>query len=205
MKNPWEEIELSVYENHMKLDSVKQLQFLNVMMKNQFNSYLIKTVMILGIAGGNGLEHINTDKIQKVYGIDINHRYLEKCIGRYGNLNDILECICVDLTDKNIMLPHVDMIIANLLVEYIGYQYFQNVIMQIKPKYVSCIIQINTNDSFVSDSPYIHVFDGLNEVHHQMQEDELNIAMKNIKYYLISREEQILPNRKILVQLDYRQ
>ena len=55
------------------------------------------------------------------------------------------------------------------------------------------------------DSPYIHVFDGLNEVHHQMQEDELNIAMKNIKYYLISRKEQILPNRKILVQLDYRQ
>ena len=179
MKNPWEEIELSDYENHMKLDSVKQLQFLNVMMKNQFNSYLIKTVMILGIAGGNGLEHINTDKIQKVYGIDINHRYLEKCIGRYGNLNDILECI--------------------------GYQCFQNVIMQIRPLYVSCIIQINTNDSFVSDSPYIHVFDGLNEVHHQMQEDELNIAMKNIKYYLISRKEQILPNRKILVQLDYRQ
>ena len=64
MKNPWEEIELSDYENHMKLDSVKQLQFLNVMMKNQFNSYPIKTVMILGIAGGYGLEHINTDKIQ---------------------------------------------------------------------------------------------------------------------------------------------
>ncbi|MCI9631344.1 class I SAM-dependent methyltransferase [Thomasclavelia cocleata] len=205
MKNPWEEIELSDYENHMKLDSVKQLQFLNVMMKNQFNSYPIKTVMILGIAGGNGLEHINTDKIQKVYGIDINYRYLEKCIERYGNLNGVLECICADLTNKNIMLPHVDMVIANLLVEYIGYQCFQNVIMQIRPLYVSCIIQINTNDSFVSDSPYIHVFDGLNEVHHQMQEDELTVIMKNMKYYLMSRKEQILSNGKILVQLDYRQ
>ena len=94
---------------------------------------------------------------------------------------------------------------ANLLVEYIGYQCFQNVIMQIRPLYVSCIIQINTNDSFVSDSPYIHVFDGLNEVHHQMQEDELTVIMKNMKYYLMSRKEQILSNGKILVQLDYRQ
>ena len=30
MKNPWEEISLSDYENHMKLDSVMQLQAMNV-------------------------------------------------------------------------------------------------------------------------------------------------------------------------------
>ena len=41
MANPWEEISLSNYENHMKLDSV----------------------MILGIAGGNGLEHIDSSDI----------------------------------------------------------------------------------------------------------------------------------------------
>ncbi len=29
MKNPWEEIPLSDYENHMKLDSVMQLQAMN--------------------------------------------------------------------------------------------------------------------------------------------------------------------------------
>ncbi len=28
--NPWEEISLSDYENHMSLDSVKQLQAMNV-------------------------------------------------------------------------------------------------------------------------------------------------------------------------------
>jgi len=41
------------YENHMKLDSVMQLQAMNEMMKGQFEAYPISSVMILGIAGGS--------------------------------------------------------------------------------------------------------------------------------------------------------
>lgn len=59
MKNSWEEIPLTDYENHMILDSVMQLQAMNEMMKGQFEAYPITNVMILGIAGGNGLEHID--------------------------------------------------------------------------------------------------------------------------------------------------
>lgn len=33
MKNPWEEILLTDYENHMKLESVMQLQAMNVFKK----------------------------------------------------------------------------------------------------------------------------------------------------------------------------
>lgn len=36
MRNPWEEISLTDYENHMKLGSVMQLQVMNEMMKGQF-------------------------------------------------------------------------------------------------------------------------------------------------------------------------
>ena len=46
MKNPWEEIGLDDYENHMKLDSVQQLQTLNSMMKAQFDKYPVTTAMI---------------------------------------------------------------------------------------------------------------------------------------------------------------
>lgn len=203
MKNPWEEIKLSDYENHMKLNTVKQLQALNTMMKEQFNQKNIKTVMILGIAGGNGLEHIDPNKFQKVYGVDINHEYLKECEVRYENLKDILECLCVDLTDKNVKLPSADMVIANLLIEYIGYECFQNVVAQVNPEYVSCIIQVNTDDSFVSDSPYLHVFDNLDQVHHQIQEDELIIVLNRIGYRLTGKVEEPLPNGKKLVQLDF--
>lgn len=204
MKNPWEEIELSDYENHMKLESVMQLQAINRMMKNQCNQYPVKTVMILGVAGGNGLEHIDLQKMQKVYGVDINYKYLEACVERYKNLDGILECICVDLMDKSVILPYADMVIANLLIEYIGYFYFQNIIMQVKPSYLSCIIQINLDHHFVSDSPYLSVFDNLDKVHHQMQEEELIIAMEEIAYHLIAQAEQILPNGKKLLQLDFK-
>ncbi len=86
MNNPWKDISLSDYESHMALDSVQQLQAMNQMMKGQLNQYDIQSAMILGIAGGNGLEHIDTEKLNKVYGVDINQEYLLITKKRYENL-----------------------------------------------------------------------------------------------------------------------
>lgn len=203
MKNPWEEISLTDYENHMKLDSVMQLQAMNEMMKGQFDTYPISSVMILGIAGGNGLEHIRKDRFEKIYGVDINSSYLQEAAKRYPELDGLLECLCINLIDETDKLPKADMVIANLLIEYIGYECFQNAIKQANPKYVSCIIQINMDDSWVSDSPYLHVFDRLERVHHQMDEQALEKAMLEIGYHAIRTLEHMLPNGKKLVQIDF--
>ena len=203
MSNPWKEVRLSDYENHMALDSVQQLQALNQMMKRQLNQYDIQSVMILGIAGGNGLEHVDTEKISKVYGVDINTEYLVATKERYENLSNVLECLCVDLNHEAEKLPQVDLLIANLLVEYIGYECFQNAVQVTDAKYVSCIIQINTDDSFVSESPYLHAFDDLKRVHHQMDEQNLKDSMDAIGYQLIQTLEYLLPNGKKFVQLDF--
>lgn len=203
MNNPWKDINLSDYENHMALNSVQQLQAMNQMMKEQLNQYDIQSVMICGIAGGNGLEHVNAEKITKVYGVDINMEYIMVTEKRYMNLSGILECLCVDLRSEAEKLPQVNMLIANLLIEYIGYECFQKVVKVTNPQYVSCIIQINIDDSFVSDSPYLHVFDGLEDVHHRMTEQELKNSMKAIGYQLTQTLEHALPNGKKLVQLDF--
>lgn len=203
MKNPWEEIELSDYENHMKLSSVMQLQALNEIMKKQLDTYPIKSVMILGIAGGNGLEHINTEKVQKVYGVDINRKYLKECTVRYKNLSGIFEAVCADLNDENAVLPNADMIIADLLIEYIGYECFKNTVIRVNPTYVSCVIQINTDESFVSDSPYLHVFDNLDKVHHRVDTKGLTEIMNGIGYVSVNKESKKLPNGKNFVRLDF--
>lgn len=203
MANPWEEISLSDYENHMKLDSVMQLQSLNQMMKDQFNAYPASSVMILGIAGGNGLEHIDRNKFQKIYGIDINEEYLNAVKERYTDISDILECIQLNLIEEANKLPKAEFLIADLLIEYIGYACFQKAVEQVQPKYVSCIIQINVDDSWVSDSPYIHAFDDLNKVHHQMEENSLIQTLKDIGYKQITQIDNPLPNGKKLVQLDF--
>ena len=203
MKNPWKEIPLTDYESHMKLDSVMQLQAMNKMMKGQFDTYPISSVMIFGIAGGNGLEHIQKDRFEKVYGIDINSTYLQAVVQIYPELADLLKCLCINLRDETDKLPKADMVITNLLIEYIGYECFQKAIKQVDPKYVSCIIQINIENNWVSDSPYLHVFDDLEQIHHQMEEHVLENTMYELGYHPIKTLEYLLPNEKKLVQIDF--
>lgn len=204
MNNPWEEISLDDYENHMSLDSVYQLQTMNAIMKAQFEDYQAETAMILGIAGGNGLEHIRTEKYKAVYGIDINEGYLEKIRERYPMLGNVLRLMCRDLTSEADRLPKAELVIANLLVEYIGYQAFVEAIRPICPRYVSCVIQINGEaEKWVSESPYLHAFDRLDEIHHQMEENALEGEMNKIGYVCISKSASSLPNGKKLQRIDF--
>lgn len=204
MSNPWKEIPLEDYENHMKLDSVKQLQAMNEMMKGQFDAYPISSVMILVIAGGNGLEHVFSHRFEKVYAVDVNSSYLQEVIHRYSTLDEILECICINLMEEEDKLPKADMIIANLLIEYIGYKCFQKTVQHVNPKFISCIIQINMEDNWVSDSPYLHVFDKLEQVHHRMEEQVLEQSMAEIGYHTIKTLEKLLPNGKKFIQMDFK-
>ena len=205
MTNPWNDISLSDYENHMSLDSVGQLQALNLLMKAQFEAFPVRTAAVLGVAGGNGLEHIDLSKYQTVYGIDINEGYLKTVEERYKDLAGILECCCIDLITEPEKLPSSELVIANLLIEYIGYEAFQKAIKKIDPEYVSCVIQINTDEAqWVSDSPYLHAFDRLDEVHHQMEEQAMTECLKETGYKNTGSFRDDLPNGKALVRLDYK-
>lgn len=204
MKNPWEDISLIDYENHMSLDSVQQLQVMNSIMKEQFEAYPVDTAMVLGIAGGNGLEHVRKDKYQTVYGVDINSDYLKTVEERYSDLSGVLNCLKIDLINEADKLPDAKLVIANLLVEYIGYEAFQMAMMRVRPLYISCVIQINTDEAcWVSDSPYLHAFDGLDSVHCQMEETALTCSLEKIGYRKIFSESNPLPNGKALVRIDF--
>ena len=203
--NPWEEISLSDYENHMSLSSVNQLQAMNKMMKFQFEAYPVTSAIVFGVAGGNGLEHVNLKKYSKIYGIDINNVYLDNVKKRYSFMEDILECKRIDLTCEPDMLPEAELVIANLVIEYVGLEPFKKGILKTGARYVSCIIQINTDEeSWVSDSPYLHSFDGLDAVHHQMEEQSLVMAMNEIGFDLLKKDAMPLPNGKKLVMLDFK-
>lgn len=200
--NPWEEIDLSDYESHMALDSVMQLQAMNEIMKGQFYRYPADSVMIFGVAGGNGLNHIRPKQIRKVYGVDINGDYLAACTERYPELADVFVPIQCDLL-QGPELPAAKLLIANLFIEYVGYEAFVQAVQQVSPEYVSCVIQINEDEGFVSDSPYLHVFDGLNAVHHTVDRAGLMEAMERGSYQFLAEEETALPNGKKLLRMDF--
>ncbi|MDE6727437.1 MAG: class I SAM-dependent methyltransferase [Oscillospiraceae bacterium] len=203
MNNPWESIDLSDYEKHMSLDNIGQLHALNMLMKEQLFSHKIKTAMILGIAGGNGLQHIKSGDFERIFGVDINKTYLAECERRFPALSGVLETICADLLDDNLKLPHSELLIADLLIEYIGYECFKRAVKLVKPKYVSCVIQMNTYNSFVSDSPYLHKFDHLDEVHCQIDSNNLTNVIREIGYIQNSQTETDLPNGKKLIKTDF--
>lgn len=203
MSNPWERIDLSDYESHMSLDSVGQLQALNALMREQLFSREVKSVMILGVAGGNGLEHIKSGDFERVYGVDINPEYLAECEKRFPALSGILETIRADLLGDDLKLPRSELLIADLVIEYIGYECFGKAVKLVNPKYVSCVIQINTDDSFVSDSPYLHRFDRLDEVHCQIDPNALTEVMRGLGYIQNSQTKTELPNGKRLIKTDY--
>ncbi len=205
MENPWKDIALSDYESHMSLDSVYQLQTLNRVMKDQFARFRVSSAMILGIAGGNGLEHADAEAYDRIYGVDINPGYLEEVSRRYADMAGKLECLCLDLTREADLLPHAQLVIANLLVEYIGYDAFRNAVVSAAPTYVSCTIQINaeTDEAWVSDSPYRHVFDDLERVYHPIDATALTEALAEAGFSLIGIREYPLPNGKKLQRLDY--
>ena len=172
MSNPWEEISLDDYEKHMSLDSVWQLQAIDSIMKEQFAVYPVETAAVLGIAGRNGLEHLGTDKFRTVYGIDINADYLRAVSQRYTQLSEVLECLHIDLINEAEKLPQAQLLIANLLIEYIGYGAFQRAVLQTAPLYVSCVIQINTDEEqWVSEAPYLRDNDRLDKINHQRKEE----------------------------------
>jgi len=203
MNNPWTTIDLADYENHMALEQVFQLQALNRMMAEQFLSYPAHSLMILGIAGGNGLEHIKPTQFSVVYGVDVNPTYLKSCRERYPELDEILTTLCVDLSTDLATLPHADLLVADLLIEYIGCDRFREAVERVKPNRVSCIIQLDTNSHFVSDSPYLHVFDCLTPIHRTIDAKALILAMKAIGYNQELSEDQVLPNGKKLLRLDF--
>ena len=203
MNNPWETISLRDYESHMSLESVGQLQALNAMMGEQLADYPARRVMILGVAGGNGLEHVRGGRFEKVYGVDVNASYLAATASRYPGLAGVLECLRVDLTEEPCPLPEADLLIADLLVEYIGCESFRRAVGRVKPRRVSCVIQINTGEGWVSDSPYLHAFDALEQVHRRIDGPALERAMLGAGYRTIKTREHPLPNGKKLLRLDF--
>lgn len=190
----------------MGMESVGQLQALNRLMKEQLSYAPAETVMILGVARGNGLEHIDPAVVKAVYGVDVNGHYLSACKERYPRLSGMFQPIQTDLETEGLVLPQVQLLIADLLVEYIGCPRFRTVVEMAKPGRVSCVIQqeAEKEDGFVTRSPYQRAFDGLEHIHHTITVQELSDCLETIGYSCERRQDYPLASGKKLVRLEFR-
>lgn len=119
MKNPWLDIPLTDYEGHMGAAAVRQLQPLSVLFARALEFCKPESVAILGVAGGNGLEHIDPRVTKRICGLDVNPAYLAMVAMRYPDLPG-LELCCADLGHEVVELPQVQLCHAALIFEHAG-------------------------------------------------------------------------------------
>jgi len=119
MNNPWLEIPLNDYEGHMAADAVRQSAALAELFAEALALRRPASVAILGVAGGNGLERIDSRITQRVAGIDFHPDYLAATRLRFALLHG-LELHCIDLAQETVHLPPVEMVHAALIFEHAG-------------------------------------------------------------------------------------
>ena len=77
MTNPWLGIPLSDYEAHMALPEVAQAKLLADVFHSVLAARRPSSVAVIGCAGGNGFDRIDTSITKRVVGVDINPEYVD--------------------------------------------------------------------------------------------------------------------------------
>jgi hypothetical protein len=202
------------YDAHMAHPHVMQTQALSRIMKEQFalvpeEARPHATIAILGVANGNGLEHVIPCNIGQIIGVDINEAFLSACEGRYPELKDRMRLYVLDLSVEAekaaAILSSCDLMIANLLIEHVHRDRFEKVIKGMRRcgQILSCVIQINPDGVIVSHSGAEHAFMEIVRVEEQESIPAVDTLTENSGYHKTGQKEYELPNGKRFVRLDY--
>lgn len=119
MNQRWLRVTLQDYEGHMGAAGVDQLAPLADLFAEALAFCQPQSVAIFGIAGGNGLQHIDLRTTSRVVGIDINADYLTAVRNRFPELKQ-LELHRLDVAKERPQLEPVDMVHVALLFEHTG-------------------------------------------------------------------------------------
>jgi len=143
MSNPWLAVPLTEYEKHMSSVEVQQSGALADLFAEAIGRCRPLSIAVLGIAGGNGLDRIDSSITTRVVGLDLNPQYLEAVWQRYWHLPG-LELLCVDLSQQHIALEPVQLVHAALIFEHAGVdRCLENAISMVAPgANLSAVLQL---------------------------------------------------------------
>jgi SAM-dependent methyltransferase len=200
MNNPWLEISLTDYENHMT--KVSQMQVLNELTKECLEKYKPENFALLGCSGGNGLEHIKNEITEKVYAIDINPEYLAKVRNKYEKTVTNLITLNIDLRNDDLTIKNIDLLFAGLILEYLEPEKALSKILKTlrKEGILLIVIQKTKQTSFVSKTKYKSL-EKLSTVSKEVNEGKLTEFLSQKNMILTERKEIKLNENKSFVVL----
>lgn len=204
-ENPWNNIPLKDYEAHMAHSSVGQSAMLSQLMQSALATYKPSSLAVLGIAGGNGLEHVDTAQTPYVYGVDINQVYLNECKNRYASRIENLALINYDLNRKEGLPFKVDLIFAGLIFEYVDLKIGLNQIDSCLQQGGSLVVIFQKNNGVTSVSNSgIDSVKQVGKVFNLVDEETFEEKISIFKYTRTKRNEHFLPNGKSLINLEFK-
>lgn len=155
--NPWLTVPLEAYEAHMSMSTVAQAQFLAQLFHRRVMEFSARSVAIVGCAGGNGLDQLPPEQVERVVGIDINPRFIASTRKRYGKRFSRLELICQDIQAIGEDIAPVEFAYAALVFEYTDYvRALRSVARLVAPEgRLSVVLQLpNVSIPAVTPTPY---------------------------------------------------
>jgi hypothetical protein len=119
MDHPWLEIPIADYEAHMALPSIGQARLLSTTLQQVVSAFQPRSLAVLGVAGGNGLDVVDAALVRRVVAIDFNPDYLDLCAKRHAASFAQFETILHDLSQGPPVIVPVECLYAGLLLEYL--------------------------------------------------------------------------------------
>lgn len=204
MDNIWNSVPLEDYEQHMLHETVGQLELLNHLTKRYLKKFNPKIVLFLGIAGGNGLEHIDKAITREVFGIDINKKYLEETRKRYEYLLPELKLINIDITTNDDEITKADLIWAALILEYVSIKKCFGFMSKNIQTGGHLIVTIQSNNGIQSVSVTgVETIKSVGQIFKAIDPEELLFTADKFGFFKVAHEENFLPNKKSLKTYDF--
>jgi len=157
----------------------------------------------MGIAGGNGLEHIDKNITKNVIGIDINREYLDVCFERYNNRIDSLQLLKLDITKDTKPICCADFIWAALVLEYAGIDKCLEFSNNNIARGGHFIVTIQSNNNLQSVSPTgVESVKKAGIIFRAVDPKVMLVKAKELGYTLVDEEVNQLPNGKTFLTFD---
>jgi len=116
--NPWTLVPAADYEGHMGPEGADQLAPLAAILGKALAGLRPARLLVLGVATGNGLEHVDPAVTRRVVGVDLNLQYLALCRQRQMRLGARLELYCSDAEKVLLDAGSFDLVHAGLFFEH---------------------------------------------------------------------------------------
>src|SRR6266568_5053699 len=116
-QNPWSLVSAAEYEAHMGPAGIGELAPLSAIFGKVYAARRPRRLAVLGVATGNGLEHVDPAVTRRTVGLDVNLSYLAVTRQRFMRLGASLELRCADLERVQLDAGGFDLVHVALVLE----------------------------------------------------------------------------------------